>query len=85
MSDFLFTSVPLSVKHLPEYSAEIDGNGKVYQQELPGFIEVGIEVGGVFLVLHRRKAAGFLTDLQRAKDAASSGPTDAAAPAPPEE
>lgn len=67
--NYAHTDLSLYGRHTPDYSKEIDANGNPYQQELPGYYEIGTEIDGVFVPLVRLKAAGLFTDIQRAKSA----------------
>lgn len=62
-----FSAPKLYIEHEPESSNEIDGNGVGYQQELPGFLEIGVEVDGHRIPLHRLKAGSLLPAIDAAK------------------
>ena len=76
MSDPTFTTSAPYVRQIHETSRETDLNGVVSQVELPGFLELCVDVNGVPWVVARRKAPGLLADIARL---AASTPT----PAPP--
>ncbi|PYO44588.1 MAG: hypothetical protein DMD33_02620 [Gemmatimonadetes bacterium] len=73
MSDYLYSNLPVHVRHLPDQSVETDANGINHVVELPGFVEIGVEIEGHFRPLAKFKAAGLLADIERAK---SGGKTD---------
>lgn len=77
MGDALATGLTLSMRQVTESSVETDAAGNKYTQELPGFLELGVEVDGAWWTVARRKAPGFLADIERAKQNASSADSSA--------
>jgi hypothetical protein len=69
MSDFAYENLPLVARFVSDYSLEVGPDGNKRQVELPGFIDFGTVVEGVFVPLERRKAPGLLADIERAKQA----------------
>ena len=72
MSDYIYTNLPVHARHKPDQHFELDANGIRKEVELPGFVEIGVEIDGHFLVLFRKHTAGLLADIARAKQTASS-------------
>ena len=64
----LYNNLTLSARHYPDYSLDAGPDGNKVKSELPGTIEFGVEVDGVWVPLEKRKAAGLFADIQRAKD-----------------
>lgn len=71
-NDFLYSGLAVNVRHVPDSSLETDAQGNRYSQELPGFIEFGVDLDGHFEVIARRKAAGMFADIERVKQRAQS-------------
>jgi hypothetical protein len=73
MTDTTFTVGAPYVRQVKEQSYELGPSG-AYDQltDLPGFIELCVDVNGVPWVVARRKAPGLLADIQRAQDAAAA-------------
>ena len=65
MTDLTFTVSAPYVRQIHETSNETDANGVVSQVELPGFLELCVDVNGVPWVVARRKAPGLLADIAR--------------------
>jgi hypothetical protein len=64
------TSLSVYVRQIKETSFEQDASGAYNQAtELPGFLEVCVDVEGVPWVIARRKAPGLLADIERLKTA----------------
>lgn len=61
------TGAKLYVEHQPESHRSVNSDSTVTEAELPGFVEVGVEVNGARIKLARIKAGGFLADVERAK------------------
>lgn len=51
MGDFVYTDVPLVVKHVADYSLETGPDGNKVNVELPGKYHVGALVDGAFVPL----------------------------------
>jgi hypothetical protein len=71
----------VEVRQVPDFSVEIDANGQKTIETLPGMLQVGVVLEGVFVPLLERKAAGLLADIAAAKAAAET-PAAPAEPAP---
>lgn len=70
MTDETFTVGAPYVRQIKESSFEKGPSGAYDQQtELPGHLELVVDVNGAPWVIARRKAPGLLADIQRAKDA----------------
>jgi hypothetical protein len=70
MTDTTFTVGAPYVRQIKESSFEKDASGAYTQEtELPGFLEVCVDVNGVPWVIARRKAPGLLADIARAQTA----------------
>lgn len=68
------------VRQITESSFERGPSGAYDQEtELPGFLEVCVDVNGVPWVLGRRKAPGFLADVARKQ---AEAPADQSEPQP---
>lgn len=78
MSD-RWTSLPLSARHVEEDAVEIGPDDVKQAIKLPGFVEIGTYIEGVWVPFVRRKAPGLLADIERAKKAAA----EALPPPPP--
>ena len=74
MSDLTLTTSSLYVRQLHETTNETDSNGVVSQVELPGFLELCVDVNGAPWVIARRKAPGLLADIARVAAAAPPPP-----------
>jgi hypothetical protein len=83
MSDFAYDNLPLVARFVSDYSLEVGPDGNKRQVELPGFIDFGTVVEGVFVPLERRKAPGLIADIERAKQ--SQGDTTAQAQPQPQQ
>lgn len=70
-----FSAPKLYIDHEPDSHFEVDGDGVKQHSELPGFLELGVEVNGVKIPLHRLKAG---TLLQQFDAAAAKSDTPAA-------
>lgn len=58
------------VRQIKESSFEQDASGAyTREQELPGHLELCVDIDGVPWVIARRKAPGLLADIERAKAA----------------
>jgi hypothetical protein len=77
MSDYAYENLPLVARFVPDFSLEVGPDGNKRQVELPGFIDFGTVVEGVFVPLERRKAPGLLADIERAKQANDATATTA--------
>ena len=66
MSDYLHTSVPVVVKHVPDSSMETGPDGNKVKIELPGHVEIGALVGGAFYPLAKMGKARFDKHVNRA-------------------
>lgn len=55
MTDYETFDVNIVGRRIPDYSREVDQNGQTYQQELPGFVEIGVEIEGAFFPLQTIK------------------------------
>jgi hypothetical protein len=73
MSDFAYDNLPLVARFVSDFSLEVGADGNKRQVELPGFIDFGTVVEGVFVPLERRKAPGLLADIERAKQSQGDG------------
>ena len=73
MSDYKYTNLKLVARHVPDYSMEKDSNGNAQKVELPGHVEIGTEIEGVFVPLEKRKAAGLFADIERVKSDKGKG------------
>ena len=71
------------VRQVTETSKEINSDGTVTQAELPGFLELCVDVNGVPWVIARRKAPGLLADIARAAASGFTAPAVSAAGNPP--
>jgi hypothetical protein len=81
MAEPIYEGLSLEVRHEPDYSVETRDEGIKERVELPGFLNFGVVVDGVFVTILRRKAAGLFADVKRAKAARDA--EAAAAPPPP--
>ena len=72
MASYKYTNLKLVARHVPDSSIERDSSGNPIAVELPGHIEIGTEIEGVFVPLEKRKAAGLFADIERAKEAKKS-------------
>lgn len=71
MADDNFTVGTPYVRQVTESHFERDAAGAYAKEvELPGFLELVVDVNGAEWVIARRKAPGLLTDMQRVNDAA---------------
>lgn len=71
MSDLKLGTPKLYVEHFPDHTSELDGNGVRQVHELPGHVDIGVEIDGVKIRLGRKATAGLLADIERAKTAGS--------------
>jgi hypothetical protein len=62
----------LEVRHVPEPDETYDPAAYDDPNHVTGFIDIGVEVNGVFVVLVRRKAAGLVADIERAQQTGPS-------------
>ena len=83
MTDLTLTTSAPYVRQIHETSRETDANGVVSQVELPGFLELCVDVNGVPWVIARRKAPGLLADIARAATAAGTVAPPVQPPSPP--
>lgn len=67
MSDLKLGTPKLYVEHVPDHTSELDGNGVRQVHELPGHVDIGVEIDGVKIRLGRKATAGLLADIERAK------------------
>lgn len=81
MSGNGFDNLQLVGRQVPDVSVETNSDGTKYSVPLPGVYEVGVEVGGVFLVLSTFKAGNVLNADGTPKNPPAASPDDAAAPA----
>jgi hypothetical protein len=59
----------LYVRQVKETSFERDASGAYTKQtDLPGFLELCVDVNGATWIVDRRKAPGLLADIERAKE-----------------
>lgn len=72
MSYTELTDVKAAVRRVPDHSLEANASGGKDKVELPGMMEFGFVLDGVFKPVHTFKAAGLLADIERAKAAAKS-------------
>lgn len=72
MSERTFSVGSLEARHFPDHTMELDANGNRQRYELPGKVQIGVQVDGVFVPLAERKAAGLFSDIERAKQAAEA-------------
>jgi hypothetical protein len=76
VTDASFDTLTLAGRRVPDYSWETDASGVKFQEELPGTYEVGFLHEGVFRPIVSFPAAGFLADVERAKQAAKDAPPE---------
>jgi hypothetical protein len=70
MTDETFTVSAPYVRQIKESSFEQDASGAYNREvELPGHIELCVDINGAPWVIARRKASGLLSDIERAKQA----------------
>ena len=74
MTDITLTASAPYVRQIVETSKETDSAGNVSQVELPGFLELCVDVNGAPWVIARRKAPGLLADIARVAAAAPPPP-----------
>jgi hypothetical protein len=60
-----FSDLKLYAEHRPEVSRTVNTDHTVTEEELPGFLHIGVVLDGVRKELFRLKAGGFLADLER--------------------
>lgn len=72
MADYIYSNLPVHARHVPDQTQEVDSNGIRQNVELPGYVEIGVDIDGHFLVIARKATAGLLADINRAKQNASS-------------
>lgn len=65
MADEKFDSLTLVGRHVPDVSIELGPDGNKVAEPLPGTYEVGVQLGGRFVVLQSVKA-GNLVDKDNA-------------------
>lgn len=85
MADPVITHENLTVyvRQIKEESYELGASGSYDKlTELPGFLEVCVDVEGATWVIARRKAPGLLADIERAKAAAAAASAPAPTPTP---
>jgi len=70
MPDYIYSNLPVHARHVPELGHKEGSHDPHEMVELPGYIEIGVEIDGHFLVLFRKHTAGLLKDIQRAKASA---------------
>jgi len=68
MSEYLHSNLPVHLRHIPETAQEVVDEHTRREVQLPGMVEIGVEINGVFVPILRRKAAGLLADLQAAEE-----------------
>lgn len=64
---YLYNGLPLVAKHVPDYSMELDGDGNKSRIELPGHVEIGVDVEGAFVPLAKIGAVRLGKKIERAK------------------
>lgn len=72
MSERTLSVGSLEARHFPDHTMELDANGNRQRYELPGKVQIGVTVDGVFVPLAERKAAGLFSDIERAKQNAEA-------------
>jgi hypothetical protein len=83
-----FSVGSLEARHVPEPDETYDPAAYDRADHVTGFIDIGVTVDGVFVILTRRKAPGLVADiaLKKAEDAqtaqAAPAPAEPAPPAP---
>ena len=80
MSEYVYENLPLVARFVSDFSLEVGPDGNKRQVELPGFIDFGTVVEGVFVPLERRKAPGLIADIERAKQANDQTPAAGTGP-----
>jgi hypothetical protein len=81
MTDQTFSVGTPYVRQIKETSFEQSPSGAYDQQtELPGFLELCVDVNGAPWVIARRKAPGLLADIERAQAAQPAPPTPTPTP-----
>lgn len=55
MADYEHSNLTLNARRVPDYSIELGADGNKQAVELPGHIEFGVELDGVFVPLMRTK------------------------------
>lgn len=76
MSDLKLGTPKLYAEHVPDVTSELDANGVRQVHDLPGHVDIGVEIDGVKIRLGRKATAGLLADIERAKSAKGSGSAD---------
>lgn len=76
MADTLYTGLTVDVRQVKDSSVELTPDGEKYVAELPGFIQFGVTVGGVWVTLLQIKAPGLLADIERAKSPQPAPPAE---------
>ena len=67
-----FSTITPAARHVPDYSVEKDPHGNNVAVELPGKVQLGFVVDGVFVPVEERKAAGLLSDIEKVAKSGSS-------------
>jgi hypothetical protein len=78
-----FTVGRLIARHVVEPDETYDPTAYDRPDHVTGFIDIGAEVDGVFVILQRRKAPGLVADIALAKAKAEQAAPAAPAPAEP--
>lgn len=73
MSDLKLGTPKLYVEHVPDVTSELDANGVRQVHDLPGHVDIGVEIDGVKVRLGRKATAGLLADIERAKASGGKG------------
>ena len=68
-----FKNPKLYAEHHPDVSRTRNSDGSVTEQELPGFVSVGVELNGVRKELYRFKAGKLLGKLEQASSGKTTG------------
>jgi hypothetical protein len=74
MDKYLFTSVDVVAKHEPDYTTVVDQDGINQRSELPGFVTVGVLIGGKFMPFARFHGGDLTDEIETAKAAAAAAP-----------
>jgi len=68
----------LEARHVPEPDETYDPAAYDDPNHVTGFVDIGVQVNGVFVILARRKAAGLFADIERAHKTGPSAPEPSA-------
>lgn len=69
MADYVYSNLPVHARHVPDYGHKEGSHDPHEMVELPGHVEIGVEIDGVFVPFMRKATAGLLKDVARAKAA----------------